>query len=55
MVALQIVGIHRALDLTLVVAIGAGLLQQLVDEGGLAVVDVGDDGDITKVHSSSSG
>jgi hypothetical protein len=31
------------------------LLQQLVDEGGLAVVDVGDDSDIAKVHSCSSG
>jgi hypothetical protein len=31
------------------------LLQQLVDQGGFAVVDVGDDGDITKVHGSSSG
>jgi hypothetical protein len=31
------------------------LLQQAVDEGGLAVVDVGDDGDVTKVHGSSSG
>ncbi len=53
--ALQIVGVHGTLDLTLVVAVGAGLLQQLVDEGGLAVVDVGDDGDVAKVHSSSSG
>jgi hypothetical protein len=53
--ALQIVGIHRALDLALVVAVGAGLLQQLVDEGGLAVVDVSDDSDIAKVHDCSSG
>ena len=30
------------------------LLQQAVDQRGLAVVDVGDDGDVTKVHSSSS-
>src|SRR5690606_2070263 len=30
----------------LVLAEGAGLAQQLVDEGGLAVVDVGDDGDV---------
>jgi hypothetical protein len=36
----------------LVVAIGAGLLQQLVDEGGFAVVDVGDDGDVAKLHDS---
>ncbi len=52
--ALQIVGIHRALDHALVVAIGAGLLQQAIDQRGFAVVDVGDDGDVTKVHSSSS-
>jgi hypothetical protein len=31
------------------------LLQQAIDQRGLAVVDVGDDGDVTKVHSSSSG
>jgi hypothetical protein len=30
----------------LVVAEGAGLAQQLVDQGGFAVVNVGDDGDI---------
>src|SRR3984957_12073866 len=52
--ALQIVGVHGALDLSLVVAIGAGLLQQFVDERGLAVVDVGDDSDVAKVHSCSS-
>ncbi len=47
---LQIVGVHGALGDLLVVAIGAGLLQQLVDQGGFAVVDVGDDGDVAKVH-----
>src|SRR5690606_15348250 len=29
---------------------GAGLLQELVDKGGLAIVDVGDDGDIAQVR-----
>src|SRR5450755_1887572 len=53
--ALQIVGIHCALNLALVVAVDAGLLQQAVDQRGLAVVDVGDDGDVAEVHSSSSG
>ena len=53
--ALEIVGIHGALDHALIVAIGAGLLQQAIDQGGLAVVDVGDDGDVAKVHSSASG
>ena len=48
--ALEIVGIHRALDLALVVAEDAGLLQQAVDQGGLAVVDVGDDGDVSQIH-----
>src|SRR6185436_18090156 len=53
--ALQVVGVHRALGHLLVLAVGAGLLQQAVHQRGLAVVDVGDDGDVTKVHGSSSG
>ena len=40
---LEVVRIHRALFDALVVAEGAGLAEQLVDEGGLAVIDVGDD------------
>jgi hypothetical protein len=52
--ALQVVGIHGALGDLLVLAEGAGLLQQAIDQGGLAVVDVGDDGDVAKVHGSSS-
>ena len=48
--ALDVVRVHRPFDLALVLAIGAGLLEQLVDEGGLAVVDVGDDGDISQIH-----
>ena len=51
----EIVGIHGALGDALVVAEGAGLLQQPVDQRGLAMVDVGDDGDVAKFHSSSSG
>jgi len=31
------------------------LLQQAIDQRGFAVVDVGDDGDVAKVHGSSSG
>ena len=42
----QLVRIHDALDDGLVGAEGAGLAEHGVDEGGLAVVDVGDDGDI---------
>ena len=48
--ALEVVGIHGALDHALVLAISAGLLQQPVDQGGFAVVDVGDDGDVAKIH-----
>ena len=48
--ALQIVRIHRPLDLALVVAIGAGLLQQPVDQRGLAMVDVGDDRHVAEIH-----
>ena len=48
--ALEVVGIHGAFDLALVLAVDARLLQQPVDQRGLAVVDVGDDGDIAKVH-----
>jgi hypothetical protein len=50
----QVIGIHGALFDALVLAEGAGLLEQLVDEGGLAVVDVGDDGDIAKFHRGLS-
>ena len=48
--ALEIVGIHGAFDHALVLAVGARLLQQPVDQGGLAVVDVRDDGDVAKIH-----
>ena len=44
--ALQFVRIHDALDEVLVGAKCAALLQHGVDQRGLAVVDVGDDGDI---------
>ena len=48
--ALEVVGIHGALGDALVVAERAGLLQQPVDQGGFAVVDMGDDGDVAQVH-----
>src|SRR5690606_10546376 len=44
-----VVAVHHALAQLVAFAEGAGLLQQLVDEGGLAMVDVGDDGDIAQV------
>src|SRR2546429_8974383 len=44
--ALDVVGIHDALAELLVGGKGARLLQQAVDQRGLAVVDVRDDGDV---------
>ena len=44
--ALQVVGVHDALGDRFVGAEGAGLAEHGVDQGGLAVVDVGDDGDV---------
>ena len=53
--ALEVVGIHRALGHPLVLAERAGLLQQPVDQRGLAVVDVGDDGDVAELHDLGHG
>src|SRR5690606_39242243 len=52
--AFEIVGIHGTFGDALILAERAGLLQQPVDQRGLAVVDVGDDGDVTELHSSGS-
>ena len=49
--ALQIVGIHHALGHLLVFAEHAALLEHLVHQRGLAVVHVGDDGDVANVVS----
>ncbi len=43
--------IHHAHGHLLVLAEGMCLAQQPVDQGGFAMVDVGDDGDISKVGS----
>ena len=51
--ALEVVGIHRALGDALVVAERARLLQQPVDQRGLAVIDVGDDGDVAQIHGAT--
>ena len=42
----NVVAVHHTLFNVLVRGESAGLTQQLVDQGGLAVVNVGDDGDI---------
>ena len=44
--ALEVVVVHGALGDALVRAEGAALMQQRIDERGLAVVDVRDDGDV---------
>ena len=46
----EIVRIERALVHALILAKRAGLLEKPVDEGGLPMVDMGDDGDIAKLH-----
>ena len=46
----EVIRIHDALGDALILAEGAGLLQEPVDEGRLAVVDVGYDGDVAQVH-----
>ena len=47
---LEIVGVHYAFGDALVLAERSRLLQQAVDEGGLAMIDVGDDGDVAQLH-----
>src|SRR5664279_422599 len=44
--ALQLVGVHHALDVGLVGAEGAALVQHGVNQGGLSVVHVRDNGDV---------
>ena len=51
--ALEVVRVHDALAVLLVGAEDAALLEQGVDEGGLAVVDVGDDGDVAEVQAGT--
>ncbi len=48
----EIVRIHDALGDALIFTKGAGLLQQTIDERRLAVVDMGDDGDIAQIHEN---
>src|SRR5690606_24435283 len=51
---LQVVGIHDALFHLLIFAERAALLQDGIQQRGLAVVDVGDDGDITDGRTGHS-
>ena len=49
--ALQGVGVHDAVALEFVLAELAALAQQLVDQRGLAVVDVGDNGNVPNLFA----
>jgi hypothetical protein len=55
LLALEVAAVHRAFLDMLVRAERSALPQHLVDKGGLAVVDVGDDGDITHVGAPHLG
>src|SRR5690606_38318045 len=46
---LQVVAVHHPLGQLGAFAQGVRLLEQLVDQGRLAVVDVGDDGDVAEI------
>ena len=48
---LQFVAVHRALGDMLMVAEGAGLREKFIDEGGLAMIDMRDDGDVADLHN----
>ena len=46
---LQVHGVHHALRDLLVLLEGARLAEHVIDEGGLAVVDVGDNRDVAEL------
>ena len=46
---LQVVGVHHPVHDLLILAVNAALLEHLVHQGGLAVVNVGDDGHISQL------
>ena len=54
LLALEVVRVHDPLGDVLVGAEGAGLPEHGVDEGGLAVVDVGDDGDVAEIVATGA-
>jgi len=45
---LEIVGIHNAIGVAATLVQRAGLFQQFIHQGGLAMIDVGDDGNIAQ-------
>ena len=44
---LQVAGVHDPVDGDLIFTVDAALLQHFVDQGGFAVVNVGDDGNVS--------
>ena len=46
--ALLVVGVHDAVDDRLMGGEDAGLAEEGIDQGGLAMVDVGDQSDVTE-------
>ncbi len=52
--ALEVVRIERPLGHLLIGAERARLAQHRIDQGGLAVVDMGDDGDVADFHGSNT-
>ena len=55
LLALEVAGVHGPLGELVVLVVGALLPQHRVDEGGLAVVDVGDDRDVAQVGAHRHG
>ena len=51
---LDVIAVHGAFGNRLIVAEGSGLFQQFVHQGGFAMVDVRDDGDVAKLHREGS-
>src|SRR6185312_8814050 len=49
--AFEIVGVEDAVAAQFALAEHAGLTEHLIDQRGLAVIDVGDDGDIAEVRT----
>ncbi|BCK75953.1 hypothetical protein EMQ_1559 [Acetobacter aceti NBRC 14818] len=48
--ALKVVAVHRTLSNLLMFVERAGLLEQFVNKGGLAMIDVCDNGDVANIH-----
>jgi hypothetical protein len=52
LLTLEVTTVHRAVGDVVVFTEGPRLPEHLVDQGGLSVVDVGDDGDVTEISAT---